>query len=125
MIERGVSKSGSPTPRLMTSVIVARMSKNLRIPDGGTLRTRSDRARSASGGRLTSVAILASLVDRRGPLGGRRRARIVGRGEARRLHAPPRGPGRDALVGTRRAEKPRLGPGVADELQPHGQAVRE
>ena len=40
MIDRGVSKSGSPIPRLMTSVIVAAMSKNFRIPDGGTSWTR-------------------------------------------------------------------------------------
>ncbi len=31
----GVAKSGSPTPRLMTSSIVAAMSKKRRIPDGG------------------------------------------------------------------------------------------
>ena len=48
---RGVSKSGSPTPRLMTSSIVAAMSKNRRMPDGGTTRTRSARTRSASGAR--------------------------------------------------------------------------
>ena len=55
---RGVSKSGSPTPRLMTSSIVAAMSKKRRIPDGGTDRTRSDRARSDSGTRgLVSVVI--------------------------------------------------------------------
>ena len=35
-ITSGVTKSGSPMPRLMTSCIVAAMSKNLRIPDGGT-----------------------------------------------------------------------------------------
>ena len=34
----------------MTSSIVARMSKKRRIPDGGTVRTRSDKARSARGG---------------------------------------------------------------------------
>src|SRR3954453_5965139 len=40
MIWGGVVKSGSPTPRLMTSGMVARTSKNFRIPDGGTLMTR-------------------------------------------------------------------------------------
>ena len=49
----GVSKSGSPTPRLMTSSIVARMSKKRRMPDGGTSRTRRLSARSASGGRAS------------------------------------------------------------------------
>ena len=47
----GVAKSGSPTPRLMTSSIVAAMSKKRRMPDGGTARTRAERARSASGRR--------------------------------------------------------------------------
>src|SRR3954462_9177988 len=32
---QGVTKSGSPTPREMTSSISAAMSKNRRIPDGG------------------------------------------------------------------------------------------
>ena len=39
----GVVKSGSPTPRLITSGMVAMTSKNLRMPEGGTARTRSDR----------------------------------------------------------------------------------
>src|SRR5215471_12909937 len=39
----GVTKSGSPTPSEMTSGMVLIMSKNLRIPDGLTLRTRCDR----------------------------------------------------------------------------------
>src|SRR5688572_9149210 len=34
-IRQGVTKSGSPTPREMTSSISAAMSKNRRIPDGG------------------------------------------------------------------------------------------
>src|SRR5579883_877065 len=38
----GVTKSGSPTPNEMTSGIVLMMSKNLRIPEGFTDRTRSD-----------------------------------------------------------------------------------
>ncbi len=33
-ITSGVGKSGSPTPREITSCMVAAMSKNLRIPDG-------------------------------------------------------------------------------------------
>ena len=54
---RGVSKSGSPTPRLMTSSIVAAMSKNRRMPDGGTTRhaLRPGRARRVGGaGRCRS-----------------------------------------------------------------------
>src|SRR5438132_8591049 len=120
MIERGVSKSGFPTPRLMTSVIVARMSKKRRIPDGGTRRTRSDKARSASGRRRTSVVIGASLVGsmdhRRDALGRRRRGRIVGRGEVRRLLVAPWRAGRDRLVRARGPEQGGLGPGPADEL---------
>src|SRR4051794_40142626 len=34
-IRHGVTKSGSPTPREITSSISAAMSKNLRMPDGG------------------------------------------------------------------------------------------
>jgi len=69
-IPGGVSKSGSPTPRLITSSIVARMSKKRRMPDGGTVRTRSARARSANGARASvggggvSVAIAASIRTR-------------------------------------------------------------
>src|SRR4051812_31671457 len=55
---RGVSKSGSPTPRLMTSSIVAVMSKKRRIPDGGTTRTRSARTRSASGARASRSVVI-------------------------------------------------------------------
>src|SRR5262245_54636868 len=44
----------------MTSSIVARMSKKRRMPDGGTLRTRSLRARSARGGRDASVVMCAT-----------------------------------------------------------------
>ena len=52
----GVAKSGSPTPRLMTSSIVAAMSKKRRIPDGGTARTRAERARARrAGGRRGGV----------------------------------------------------------------------
>ena len=62
---RGVSKSGSPTPRLMTSSIVAAMSKKRRIPDGGTARTRSDRTRSASGGRgSVSVPVSVAMIGK-------------------------------------------------------------
>ena len=65
---RGVSKSGSPTPRLITSSIVAAMSKNRRIPDGGTDRTRSDRARSDSGMRgLASVVVIGDKRTASGP----------------------------------------------------------
>src|SRR3954447_20039600 len=55
---RGVSKSGSPTPRLMTSSIVAAMSKKRLIPDGGTTRTRSARTRSASGARASRSVVI-------------------------------------------------------------------
>ena len=38
----GAEKSGSPTPREMTSSISSASSKNRRMPDGGTDRTRSE-----------------------------------------------------------------------------------
>src|ERR1035437_8194356 len=63
----GVSKSGSPTPRLMTSVIVARMSKKRRMPERGTSSTRRDRTRVESGGRSGSdseLRIEVSVVRR-------------------------------------------------------------
>ena len=50
----GVSKSGSPTPRLITSVIVAMMSKKRRMPERGTSSTRRARTRVESGGRSGS-----------------------------------------------------------------------
>ena len=48
---QGVMKSGSPTPREMASGISATMSKNLRMPLGGTARTRwlTMRSRSITG----------------------------------------------------------------------------
>src|SRR5215469_9202047 len=42
LICSGVTKSGSPIPSEITSGIVLMISKNLRIPDGLTRRTRSD-----------------------------------------------------------------------------------
>jgi hypothetical protein len=39
MICGGVVKSGSPMPRLITSFIVAAMSKKRRMPEGGTVAT--------------------------------------------------------------------------------------
>src|SRR5664280_1568940 len=63
----GVSKSGSPTPRLMTSVIVAMMSKKRRMPDRGTSSTRRARTRVESGGRSGSdseLRIEGSVVSR-------------------------------------------------------------
>ncbi len=39
-MRHGVSKSGSPTPREMTSSIPMTSSKKSRIPDGGISRTR-------------------------------------------------------------------------------------
>jgi len=39
-ITSGVTKSGSPMPREITSCMVAAMSKNLRMPDVGTAATR-------------------------------------------------------------------------------------
>ncbi len=86
MISRGVSKSGSPTPRLMTSVIVARMSKNLRIPDGGTSRTRwpgharraaADRRAARLGGQAREVR---GTCIRQGPRGVASASRARGRG---------------------------------------------
>src|ERR1035437_4219274 len=50
----GGSKAGSPTPTLMTSVMVARMSKKRRMPERGTSSTRRARTRVESGGRKGS-----------------------------------------------------------------------
>ena len=74
----GVSKSGSPTPRLMTSSIVARMSKNRRMPDGGHRRGRAAaRARLASGDGPARRPVEA--VARTSVVAGRRSAaRSVG-----------------------------------------------
>jgi hypothetical protein len=47
------------------------MSKNFRMPDGGTLRTRSARRRSARGARVASVVTKGSLLDVRA-VGNRR-----------------------------------------------------
>src|SRR4029079_13402502 len=105
----------------MTSSIVARMSKNRRIPDGGTARTRCASARSARGARAVSRSVIVgegyairlaapSVVSgvRRGrarALGGGGDGRIVERREVRWLQRPPGRAGRDALVGPRRAEE--------------------
>jgi hypothetical protein len=42
LIRHGVTKSGSPTPRDITSSIVEIKSKNLRIPEGERLSTFFD-----------------------------------------------------------------------------------
>jgi hypothetical protein len=47
----GVTKSGSPMPSEMTFFIVAAMSKNRRMPDGGT-----DCTRRATKLRITSLS---------------------------------------------------------------------
>ena len=75
----GESKSGSPTPRLITSGMVAITSKNLRMPDGGTDSTRWAR-RWRVAGACGSVVIARvyegtpSDPDRRGRLASRARA---------------------------------------------------
>src|SRR5262245_48258929 len=98
----------------MTSSIVARMSKNRRMPDGGTARTRWDSARSASGARAVSRSVIVGRgyairaatpttrsvggADRdAGTLGGRRDGRVVEEGEVPRLDRAPAGVGGDAL----------------------------
>ena len=103
----GVVKSGSPTPRLMTSGIVASTSKNLRMPDGGTSRTRrASRERPAApaaapfpmgaevGGVLacsTVIGIGAPACDGRPEYTGRAFVRAEG---ARSRHGlPERSPG--------------------------------
>ena len=61
MIWGGVVKSGSPTPRLMTSGIVAMTSKNLRMPDGGTAATR--RARREADRTAGSTVMTARVYE--------------------------------------------------------------
>ncbi len=55
---QGVGKSGSPTPRLMTSSIPTTMSKNFLIPEGGISLTVVDRWES---GRQRAGFSIASL----------------------------------------------------------------
>ena len=43
MMGCGETKSGSPMPSEITSSMVAAISKKRRMPDGGTLRMRSER----------------------------------------------------------------------------------
>ena len=70
----------------MTSSIVAAMSKNRRMPDGGTLRTRSARARSASGARGLVSVVIAGKRTASSPGSPRRRRQVISRPGRR---APP------------------------------------
>ncbi len=124
-IARGVSKSGSPTPRLMTSSIVAAMSKKRRIPTAGrpAPAARGHVPRSAGGSRAPSRHL--GPGERRQSLRRCGRRGIVEGGEVGGLEEAPVGRRCDRLVAARQAEQRGLGPWRADQLQPDGQAVRE
>src|SRR6266576_3667235 len=56
----GLTKSGSPMPSEMTSFIVATISKNLRMPEGGTLFTRvATKLSPASAVLLSAISSIA------------------------------------------------------------------
>src|SRR5215213_2768522 len=113
MICVGVVKSGSPTPRLITSGMVAMTSKNFRMPDGGTARTRSDRRWRA--------AIIGSAVIRLVPRFGCRPSIRSEGGEPGRLQVSPARVGGDGFIGAAQLEQACLVPRAAYELEPDGQ----
>src|SRR3954468_14639909 len=90
---RGVSKSGSPTPRLMTSSMVARMSKKRRIPDGGAASTGWAGAASAKGARAV-WAVIDGKRTRRGSGAPGRSAGAAARHEPQHRIQEVRGEGR-------------------------------
>src|SRR3989304_576915 len=117
----GVVKSGSPTPRLMTSGIVAMTSKNFRMPEGGTACTRRARGLFVGAGRVGP----GSGVGGGHALGGRGRGRILERPRVGRVEPSPTFVGGDRLVGAPEAEERAFVPGPADELEPDRQSIRE
>src|SRR5260221_4560180 len=62
---RGVTKSGSPMPSEITLSIVAAMSKKRRMPDGGTLRTRSEIKSRTTGCFIATLSSRSYEADSR------------------------------------------------------------